>query len=112
MRAGHLRSRGRIYREIETRDEYRNTIKTWVVVGTTWMEVRPPKRLLTSFGAGEISTGTMEVELRPMDLKANDVIKIYAGPESGTQWRVINPHDTGKGQMLALLEIYNGDLND
>lgn len=112
MRAGRLSSRARIRRPVEERDQHRNTVVRWPIFGTAWLSVRPPRRMLSSFGAGEVPTGTMEVELRAQAwLEVRDVIEIYAGPEAGTKWRVIAPpHRPGDGSLLALVEVYNGEL--
>lgn len=111
MRAGRLTSRARIRRPVEQRDAYRNTVVVWPVVVAIWLAVRPPKRLLSSFGAGEVPAGSMEVELRAgADLQARDILEVYAGPEAGTKWRVISPHRPGDGSLVALVEVYAGEL--
>jgi head-tail adaptor len=112
MRAGRLTSRARVRRPVETRDRLRNTVVVWPSFGTAWMAVRPPRRMLSSFGAGEVPAGTMEVEMRAQaELQARDVLEIYAGPEAGTKWRVISPpYRPGDGSMLALVEVYIGEL--
>jgi hypothetical protein len=55
----------------------------------------------------------MEVEMRDgVDLRARDVVEVYAGPEKGTKWRVLTTHRPGYGNLLALLEVYNGELGE
>lgn len=112
MRAGRLTSRARVRRPVETRDRLRNTVVVWPSFGTTWLSVRAPRRLLTSFGAGEVPAGTMEIEMRAGgELRERDVLEIYGGPEAGTKWRVISPpHRPGDGSLLALVEVYVGEL--
>jgi head-tail adaptor len=92
VKAGRLKSRARIHRVSPSRDEYRQTHRSFSVVGETWTEVRPLKILRESYGAGEQAEGTMEAEMHGQtDLQADDVLEIYAGPMAGTQWRVSGP---------------------
>jgi hypothetical protein len=85
---------------------------TYPLVGRAWIEVRVPRRMITSYGAGEVPTGTMEVEMRDrIDLRQRDVIQIEAGPERGTAWRAISPpHRPGRGDLLSLVEVFNATL--
>lgn len=84
MRAGRLRSRAIIRRPTEDRQPLGDVETTYPAVGMAWVEVRPPRRLLANYGAGEIPEGRMEAELREhIDVRMRDVLEIIAGPESG-----------------------------
>lgn len=112
MRAGALRSRARIRRPVETRDQHRNTVVTWSVSEMIWVAMRPPRRMLASTGAGEQADGTMEVEMRDrVTVNMRDILEVISGPEAGTNWRVTTPpHRPGRGDLFALVEVYNGPL--
>lgn len=112
MRAGSLRSRAVIRRPTETRGPGGSVVTTYPLVGRAWIEVRVPRRMITNYGAGEVPTGTMEVEMRDRtDLRQRDVLQIIAGPERGTAWRAISPpHRPGRGELLCLVEVFNSTL--
>jgi len=81
-------------------------------VGMAWVDVRPPRRLVANYGAGEVAEGRMEAELREhIDVRMRDVIEIVAGPEAGTRWRAVAPpHRPGDGSLVILLEVYEPEL--
>jgi hypothetical protein len=112
VRAGRLRSRARIWRPVETQDRLRQTVVSLEYVGRAWLEVRPPRRMLSTFGAGEQVEGAMEAEMRAgVDLRARDVLEIYAGPERGTTWRATTPpHRPGRGELVIGLEVYHAEV--
>lgn len=101
-----------IRRPTETRGELGSVETTYPVVGMAWVDVRPPRRMITNYGAGELPTGTMEVELRAhIDVQMRDVLEIIAGPERGTRWRAVTPpHRPGRGESLILVEVLNEPL--
>lgn len=112
MRAGRLRSRAVIRRPTEERGGLGDVETTYPPVGMAWVDVRPPRRMIANYGAGEIPAGTMEAELRAhIDVRMRDVLEIVAGPERGTRWRAVSPpHRPGRGELLILLEVYEPEL--
>lgn len=114
MRAGRLLSRAVIRRPVEERGPLGSVVTVYPQVGTAWVEVRVPRRMLANYGAGEMPTGTMEAELRDrIDVQMRDVLVVVAGPEIGTRWRVESPpHRPGRGETLVLLSVFNDPLNE
>ena len=112
MRAGRLRSRAIIRRPTEARQPLGDVETTYPAVGMAWVDVRPPRRLVANYGAGEIPEGRMEAELRAhIDVRMRDVLEIVAGPEAGTRWRAVSPpHRPGDGSLVILLEVYEPEL--
>src|SRR5690625_758205 len=112
MRAGRLRSRAMVRRPTEGRGALGDVETAYPAVGMAWIDVRPPRRMLASYGAGELPAGTMEAELRAhIDVQMRDVLEIVAGPERGTRWRAVSPpHRPGRGELLILLEVYEPEL--
>jgi hypothetical protein len=90
----------------------RSTKTVYPEVEQAWAELRPPKLMASSFGAGEQPTGSMEAELHEgADVRFRDVLEVLAGPEAGTAWRVVAPpHRPGNGPLLVMLELFSGDL--
>ena len=112
MRAGRLRSRAIIRRPTEERQPLGDVETTYPAVGMAWVDVRPPRRLVANYGAGEIPEGRMEAELRAhIDVRMRDVLEIVAGPETGTRWRAVSPpYRPGDGSLVILLEVYEPEL--
>lgn len=112
MRAGRLRSRAVIRRPVEERGYLGAVETTYRPVMMAWTDIRPPRRLIANYGAGEVPAGTMEAEMRGhIDVQMRDAIEIVAGPEAGTRWRVVSPpHRPGDGSLLILLEVLEEEI--
>jgi head-tail adaptor len=112
VKAGRLKSRARVHRVSEWRDEYRQTRRGWTEVAETWAEVRPLKILLESYGAGEEARGTMELEAHGQtEMREDDIVEFYAGPMAYTQWRVAGPPlRNAFGELFAPLVKSHEDL--
>lgn len=110
-RAGSLKSFAEFYRPGTARNARGATTSSHTLIGSGWIGIGLPSRRLANYGAGELPAGTMEIaghEGSP--LAARDVVKITAGPEAGTTWRIGPPHRPGTGELLATALPYNEPL--
>lgn len=111
VKAGRLRSVAEFYRPGETRNARGASVLAHTRIGQGWVGVEIPRRTIGNYGAGEMPAGTMEMTAHgAAPLAQRDVVRITAGPESGTAWRVETVHRTGNGELLASVVPYNEPL--
>lgn len=111
MRTGALRSFAEFYRPGSTRNARGATIPTHTLVGTGWVGIDLPSRRLANYGAGELPAGTMQLTAHEgVTLASRDVVKVTAGPEVGSAWRVGSAFRPGTGEMIATVTPYNEPL--
>lgn len=111
MRIGQRRSRIRIYAPKEEATELRSTRTTWTPLAYEWGGFVPSYLTLRSYGAGEVPSGTREIELGSYSsIDERCGLKVVDGPEAGTKWRAVSVDSSDPRKTLVRVEPYTGEF--
>lgn len=103
MRAGPLQNLATCYRRSETRDAVGDVGAGWTAGEQMWISLERAGGGLQDFGAGDQPTGRAKAWTNEYsDVEIRDVLRVTAGPDVGTDWRVMDVFHAAGGLTLTV----------
>lgn len=111
MRIGQRESRIEIFAGSEGRGTLGSTKTTWSSAGVEWGGFVPAFLTLRTYGAGEVPSGTREIEFGSYsNVTARQGLQVTAGPEEGTRWRVVSVDRSSRAKTLVRVEPFQAEF--
>ena len=110
LRIGQRDCLVQLYEETEATGTLGSTVIGWTAGDREWCGFLPSHLTRRSYGAGEVPSGTREIQFRaPSDIADRSGLEVIRGPEAGTKWRV-RSIDRDRKVVSALVEPFTGDF--
>jgi len=100
-----------VLRPGETRDPFGDVLTTYPTVDTIALALVPPRMGIRDMGPGDVSVDQLEGYTDAhADLRARDMLRVTAGPESPSVWRVLGVRRPRGHHAEFLAQRYEGPI--